>query len=453
MYLTYPSLNHLKLHGIAILVMLCFLGLVVFSRSPQANNLELYFILMGTCYTGIFGFFIYLHQRGQQLSAFFVFSWALVFHVLGIFGAPLFEDDYFRYLWDAYQSMQLGSPFGIAPSVYFEGELSKNIPDHFQSILGQINYPDIPTIYGPSLQYSFILAYLIAPGEIWALQFIYSVFDLLLIIILLKLAKPNMVMLYAWSPLVFKEVVLTAHPDGFGVFLFITSMFFLHRKYFYGAAIFLASSVAAKVFALIFVPFLLIQCKPRHWLAFLLTLVVLYSPFLINGQSDLIGLSAMAQNWEFNSAFYGLFTLFLNAGQAKLLLAIMLCLFFSWYFFHYLKPSFSRHWPFYSFPKTSQLIRGDWLMGALLLCAPVINPWYLLWVLPFAVLHNHVSVWLASVMVMLAYVVGLNMESETLLGPYDQPTWARVMQFFVIFMSVLIEQIYQYKKRKCHNER
>ncbi len=453
MYLTYPSLNNLKLHGIAILVILCFLSLVIFSRSPQANNLELYFILMGICYAGIFGFFMYLYQRDQQLSACFVFSWALVFHVLGIFGMPLFEDDYFRYLWDAYQSVQLGSPYGIVPSVYFEEELSKNIPDHFQSILGQINYPDIPTVYGPSLQYSFMLAYLIAPGEIWALQLIYSVFDLLLIIILLKLAKPNMVMLYAWSPLVFKEVILTAHPDGFGVFLLITSIFFLHRKYFYGAAIFLASSVAAKVFALIFVPFLLVQCKARHWFVFLMTLFILYSPVLVKGQSDLIGLSAMLQNWEFNSAFYGLFTLFLNAGQAKFLLVILLCVFFSWYFFHYLKPSFSRHWPIYSFPKNSQIIRGDWLMGALLLCAPVINPWYLLWTLPFAVLHNHVSVWLASIMVMLAYAVGLNMGSETLLGPYDQPTWARVMQFGVIFMSIFIEQVYQYKRRKRHNER
>ena len=87
-------------------------------------------------------------------------------------------------------------------------------------------------------------------------------------------------------------------------------------------------------------------------------------------------------------------------------------------------------------------------MGALLLCAPVINPWYLLWVLPFAVLHTNLSAWLASVMVMLAYVVGLNMTGDIILGPYDQPVWIRVLEFSVIFMSLLMERFYQYRKSK-----
>ena len=438
-----------KLHGLALLVMLSFIALVVFSRSSEAHNLQGYLLLMSACYAGVFGSFIYFHQVGQNLSARYVFSWALVFHLLGIFGMPLFEDDYFRYLWDAYQSVQLGSPYGIAPSDYFySSELNHKIPNNFQSILGQINYPDIPTIYGPSLQYSFLMAYLIAPGEVWALQLIYSAFDMLLIGILLQLAKPNLVMLYAWSPLVFKEIILTAHPDGFGMGLLMISIFCLHKQYFYGVAIFLAASVGAKIFALIFVPFLLIQCKPRHWLVFLMILASLYIPLLAKDHSDLIGLSAMAQNWEFNSALYGLLAQFISPSQAKLFLAILLCGFFAWYFFLFSQPRFSAHWPLYCVTKNHEPVRGDWLMGALLLCAPVINPWYLLWVLPFAVLHTNLSAWLASVMVMLAYVVGLNMTGDIILGPYDQPVWIRVLEFSVIFMSLLMERFYQYRKSK-----
>ena len=188
--------QQVKFQGMAFVIMLCFLGLVVLSRSTQSNNLDFYFLLMSASFIGVFGFFIYLYKNNYSLTARYVYLWALAFHLIGIIGLPLFEDDYFRYLWDAYQSVQLGSPYGVAPSEYFDNRaLNQSVPEPFQAILGQINYPDIPTIYGPSLQYSFLLAYIISPGEVWPLQLVYSVFDMLLIGILLKLAKPNMVML------------------------------------------------------------------------------------------------------------------------------------------------------------------------------------------------------------------------------------------------------------------
>jgi len=70
-------------------------------------------------------------------------------------------------------------------------------------------------------------------------------------------------------------------------------------------------------------------------------------------------------------------------------------------------------------------------MGGFLLCAPVINPWYLVWVLPFAVIHKNISAWVASVMVMMAYIIGLNIEGSDLLA-YQQPVWVRLVEFSVI---------------------
>ena len=91
-------------------------------------------------------------------------------------------------------------------------------------------------------------------------------------------------------------------------------------------------------------------------------------------------------------------------------------------------------------------------MGLFLLCAPVINPWYLLWLLPFAVIHFTASAWLASVLVMLAYVVGLNIEADNLLGPYDMPSWVRPLEFGVIIFAVLAEFIYRNRKSKTCRE-
>jgi alpha-1,6-mannosyltransferase len=433
-------------HLFGCLLGLSFLSVVIFSQSSAPKNLDVFFILMAISYGLVFGFFGYLWWVKQELTAGFVMMWALVFHLMGILGAPLFEDDYFRYLWDAYHTMHYGSPYGVAPSEYFNlGDTQLN--DRFQNILGQINYPEIPTIYGPSLQYSFLLAYLIAPGEVWALQLIYALVDLVLIYILLKLAPPRMVMLYAWSPLVFKEVILTAHPDGLGICLLIAAVWCTHKQHFYCAAVLLGASLAAKVFAILFVPFLLIKSKPRHWCVFLATLIVLYAPLLSNQQSDLLGLAAMAQDWQFNSAFYGLLTLWFVPHTAKLILALFVFLFLAGYAYIHCRPKFSLQRPWLTLNISNNIVRGDLIMGVFLLCAPVINPWYLLWVLPFAVIHFSISAWLASVMIVLAYVVGLNIEEPHLLGAYQMPVWVRPLEFGVIILVILSECYFQYCKR------
>jgi len=414
-----------------LLTCLSFVALVLFSRSQYAHDLGMFYLLMGVAYLLVFGFFAYLWKYNKDVSVTFVFAWAAMFHLLGVFGAPLFEDDYYRYVWDAYHTVQFGSPYGVAPSDYFdENGLGGNVSEAFRSILNGINYPDIPTIYGPTLQYSFLLAYFIAPGEVWALQLVYSVVDLLLIWMLFKFASPRLVMLYAWSPLVFKEVLLTAHPDGLGVSLLILAVLCFYRKSFYLMAIALAASLAAKIFAILFVPFLLFKTNVRVITLFSLSVLLLYLPLLGESAGDLLGLNAMAQNWQFNAALYGVLTHFFSADISKLILALVLVVGFSWYFlrFHFGQNPLSK----------SGYIRGDLVMGGFLLCAPVINPWYLIWVLPFAVIHKNISVWVASVMVMLAYLVGLNIEGSEL-AAYQQPLWARVVEFGVILACVLTE--------------
>ena len=131
----------------------------------------------------------------------------------GLFGFPLFEDDYFRYLWDGYRFAEVGTPYGWAPAASFA---DAEVPQVFQRILDQVNYPDIPTIYGPVAEFSFLLAYLVAPGSLVPLQLILIGVDILLIRLLLTAAPPRFVLLYAWCPLVIKEIAFTAHPDGLG---------------------------------------------------------------------------------------------------------------------------------------------------------------------------------------------------------------------------------------------
>ena len=145
----------------------------------------------------------------------------------------------------------------------------------------------------------------------------------------------------------------------------------------------------------------------------------MYAPFALRGASDLASLQVFAQEWEFNSALFGLLQTVMPPFGARLALGLAFAAFWGWYAVnHYRSPA--RGIP-----------RGDWIFGALLAVSPVINPWYLLWLLPFAAIYPSVWAWTASVAVLLSYVTGLNLQDYEM-HPYGQPPWARGLEFGLI---------------------
>lgn len=82
------------------------------------------------------------------------------------------------------------------------------------------------------------------------------------------------------------------------------------------------------------------------------------------------------------------------------------------------------------------LPRGDWLYGLLLALSPVINPWYLLWLLPFAALFPSAWAWTAATTAFIAYVTGLNLDDHSLQA-YQQPAWVRPPEFGPILLALV----------------
>ena len=168
----------------------------------------------GLCACLSFALWYLYERRDQQIDIWLLLGFAVIFRLIGLSSFPILEDDFYRYLWDARMTVELGSPYAVAPAEFFASE---NLSERFETILDGINYPDVKTVYGPTIQWVFALAYLISPGEVWPLQLMMGIADIAVILILLQLAKPNSVLLYAWSPLVIKEFVISAHPDVLGV--------------------------------------------------------------------------------------------------------------------------------------------------------------------------------------------------------------------------------------------
>ena len=189
--------------------------------------------------------------------------------------------------------------------------------------------------------------------------------------------------------------------------------------------------------ALLLVPFILARTSLRVWLTFGALLALLYLPFLLQGSSDTSSLAVFAQGWEFNSALYGILTQWLSDPDAKLLLGSGLLALGSAYWLRY-----RRETP-------GEIPRGDWVYGLFLFAAPVINPWYALWLLPFAVVYPSFWAWTASWALLLSYITGLNL-GDFNLEPFAHPLWVRPLEFGLIFLGLLLDLRRRFLIEKRH---
>ena len=400
------------------------------TRSSGDPSLHLFLGLSVCVATTTFVLYIYYrHYPDQEFSIARLIGWAVVFRICGLIGGPFYEDDFYRYLWDAFRFIQDGTPYGLPPEAFFH---DASVPDQFQRILDGINYPELPTIYGPVTQLVFLGGYGLVPGSVTALQAIMVLFDLMTIGLLLRLTPAPAVLLYAWSPLVIKEIAFTAHPDGVAVFLVLAAVLLARKQKIYGAAIFLALAAGAKIIALLVVPFILMRARLRVWALFFAVLGLIYLPFVLQGSTDLQTLLVFTREWEFNAALFSLWKPWMPNSWARMLSGFLLAVAIASYYFVYRRKV------------SNTIFRGDWIYGGLFALWPVVNSWYLLWLLPFATIRPSAWAWTASVAVLLSYITGLNLSNMDM-HPFAHPDWVRPLEYGLILLA-LVYDIYRHSR-------
>jgi len=420
----------------ALWVAICYL-----SRQPGSLALPLVLLCSVGMVLATAGLLWHLHRRGQRISFRWVFLSALALRLISLWGEPLFEDDYYRYLWDGFQTVSTNDPYTYPPDFFFDAE-EELVPEVFEPILSFINYPDVATVYGPVTQWMFAAGYLMAPAEVWPLQLLAGLADVMVLLILFKLGAGNALLLYAWSPLLLKEFSLTAHPDILAVLCLMLSVYAAYRNRAILAGAALAFAFGAKVFAILALPYLLTRTGSiRFWSLFMAAFIASLALMTLAFGTPTIwapeGLKAMADSWLFNAPLYLLLLNVLNFQTIKILLLSVFVLYgfvvFCWRFLvvwqganHQhdekqltdaeelvnVEESVNAEEPVNSedlrkpWLRSKAAFRGDWLFGFFLLCLPVLNPWYMAFVLPFAVLYPSVWAWTASVAVLLSYWYG-----------------------------------------------
>ena len=411
--------------GVGVWCVLGYAALAWLARQPGEPDLRAFFLLVAWTGLPVFGLFLHFRKTGEPFPVGRLVFWAVGFRLCGLIGGPFYEDDFYRYLWDGYRFATAGTPYGAAPEEFF---VDPAVPVLFQGVLDGVNYPELPTIYAPVTQFVFLVAYWIKPASVAVLQAILITVDVAVVALLLRLAPARNVLLYAWCPLVVKEIAFTAHPDGVGVCLLLAAVVLERHRRFWPAAALLGLAVATKTFAVVLAPLVLLRARPKHWALFVGTAAAAYLPFVIGGGTDLVSLGVFARDWEFNSAVFALLKTVLAPPAARVAVGVLFAAFWAAYVLHCIRG------------RQRGIPRGDWLFGVLLLLSPVINPWYLLWLLPFAAVSPSIWAWTASVAVLLSYVTGLNLPDYTL-QPYEQPVWARCLEFGLILAALAADAV------------
>ncbi|WP_341711810.1 hypothetical protein, partial [Erythrobacter sp.] len=236
-----------------------------------------------------------------------VLAGAALAHGVTLFGVPDFVDDYFRFLWDGWRTLHTGTPYGIAPGLFF---VDQTVPTELRPILDGINNPELPTIYGPVLQAAFAGVFALAGGNPLGLQLLFCGTNLAVIIMLLRRHPPGQVALYAWNPLVIADTGLHLHPDGL-ISAALMAALLAGRTRPRLAGLMLAAAAGVKLVALAIWPVLL-RMRPAALGMALSALGGLYCVFLVQGNGAGFETTAtFAKLWHFNPlAYEGLFRLF-----------------------------------------------------------------------------------------------------------------------------------------------
>lgn len=367
-----------------------------------------------------------------------ILGFALGFRLIACFATPVLEDDHHRFLWDGYRFATTGDPYAKAPQAHFADD---TIPPEFRAVLDDINHPDVPTVYGPLTEWAFRLGYAVAPARLWPWKLILLEAELTIFAMLWPVLSTRGRLLLAWCPLAIFETGFNAHPDILAIALVVGAWWLARKSRPLAAGAVAGLAVAAKVFALLLLPFLLWRQGRRSWAMAAAAVVALYGPFWWRGSAaDFAGLRAMAGEWEFNSSVFAVVAVLLSRDLAQAICALTfgvlwLALFVRW-------TKFSGGLP----ADAQALPPGEWVYGGFLLLSATVNPWYCLWLGPFVAARPSTTGVCALAAVSLAYLTGLKL-GDSALGNFEHPAWLRPLEFGIIGVGALWDCL---KRKPAH---
>ena len=342
---------------------------------------------------------------------------AAVWHLLFLLKPPGLDDDIHRYVWDG-RVQRLGyNPYIVVPSDAALAGL--HTPE-----TRTLNHPYLPSPYPPGAQL-FFRAVTAIHESIFALKVAFVLCDLAIVLVLLDFLRrtrqgEHWVLAFAWNPLLATEVAGSGHVDIVGALLLLVSVAALWRRWRAVAALAFGLAVAVKFLPIVLAPLYYRRLRIRDAMLAVFVFALLYFPFLERGRIPIGSLGAYVQSFRFNDPLFAVLERTL-APQLVVVLAVLV----GFVSAVWLKRK----------PEESSMESAAWPMAASLLLAPVVYPWYLLWVLPFLRSASTLPILVWTVSIIPSYYVW---HLRALGLPWQVPGWIMLLEYGSIATAAAI---------------
>ena len=327
------------------------------------------------------------------------------------------DDDVHRYVWDG-RLQRLGyNPYVVVPN---DPAFSALHTDETRNL----NNPEVASPYPAGAQL-FFRAVTAIHESTFAFKVAFVLCELAIIPLLLAELRrvgqaEHWVLAYAWNPLLVTCVTYSGHVDILGVLLLLLSAAALERRLRTFAAITFGLAVAVKFLPIVLAPLYWRRVRVRDGLLAVLVVGALYVPFLRGGSVPTGSISVFVQRFRFNDPVFAEIERFVRP-QIVAGLAVVLGLVTA--------AALRRKQDGYS-PQTFA-----WPMAASLLCAPVVYPWYLLWLLPFVRSVSTVPLIIWTISILPTFYVW---HLRTLGGEWVVPGWILLLEYGTVAAAAAI---------------
>jgi hypothetical protein len=333
---------------------------------------------------------------------------AAVWHLPFLLTPPGRDDDIHRYLWDG-RVQRLGyNPYIVVPNDPALAGL--HTPE-----TRTLNNPNLPSPYPAGAQL-FFRAVTAIHESVFALKSAFVLCEVAIVFILLDLLRrsgqaAHLVLVYAWNPLLATEIAGSGHIDIVGILLLLVSADALLRRWRSIAAVALGLAIAVKLLPVVLLPLYWRRVRIRDGAIAALVVGLLYAPFINHGRIPIGSLGTYVQSFRFNDPIFATLE---RVAPPQLVagLAVLVGL-------------LTATWMRSKVPTWSSEAFA-WPMAASLLCAPVVYPWYLLWLLSFARSASTLPIIIWTVSIIPTYWVW---HLRILGRPWLVPGWVMLLEY------------------------
>jgi len=336
------------------------------------------------------------------------------------------DDDVRRYVWDG-RLQRLGyNPYIVVP----------NDPAFVALHTAEtrtMNHPDLPSPYPPGAQL-FFRAVTAIHESVFAMRIAFVICDLGIVVVLFDVLRStgrgaHWILAYAWNPLLATEAAGSGHIDMLGVLLLLISFAALLRRWRAIAAVAFALAIAVKFLPIVLLPLYWRRVRMRDATLAAAVVALLCLPFLNQGRIPLGSLGTYIQSYRFNDPVFTVLERVATPQVIAALAAFVGVLIAVW------------------LRTKSQTLTEDafaWPIAASLLCAPVVYPWYLLWLLPFVRSKSTLPLIIWTVSIIPTYIVW---HLRALGRPWALPGWVLVLEYGSVAMTAAIVLFWRVVRR------